>query len=106
MHDLLYKNQTRVVADTSSSVVKDFFDGYASSLGLNVAKFNTDILGAQVATKIQNDVNGGNAAQINHTPTFFGTLPRSRIRRAMPISSRRSTEAVAAAGTAGSSTNP
>jgi protein-disulfide isomerase len=74
MHDLLYKNQATWTSAASSSVVQQYFDGYASSLGLNVDKFNQDINGSQVAAKIQADVSGGNGAQIDHTPTFFVNL--------------------------------
>jgi protein-disulfide isomerase len=71
MHDLLYTDQATWVDATPDAVVSQYFNGYASSLGLNVAKFDSDISSTQVMSKIQNDVSTGNAAQINHTPTFF-----------------------------------
>jgi protein-disulfide isomerase len=71
MHDLLYTDQTTWVDSASSSVVAEFFNGYASQLGLNVTQFDSDIDSAKVLNKIQNDVTTGNNAQINHTPTFF-----------------------------------
>lgn len=71
MHDLLYQNQMTWSNATASSVVTQFFNGYASSIGLNVAKFDTDINSPQVMNKIQTDVTSGNAASIDHTPTFF-----------------------------------
>jgi len=74
MHDLLYTDQATWTTAASSSVVAQYFNGYASSLGLNVAKFDQDINSTQVLTKIQTDVNSGNAAQVNHTPTFFINL--------------------------------
>lgn len=74
MHDLLYKNQTVWTTVGPSTVVQQYFNGYATSLGLNINKFDQDIQGARVAAKIQADVNGGNAAQIDHTPTFFINL--------------------------------
>jgi len=74
MHDLLYKNQTIWTTVGPTAVVQQYFDGYASSLGLNVNKFNQDLQSSQVAAKIQADVTSGNAAQINHTPTFFVNL--------------------------------
>jgi protein-disulfide isomerase len=39
-----------------------------------VNTFNNDINAASVMQKIQTDVNGGTAAQIDHTPTFFVNL--------------------------------
>jgi protein-disulfide isomerase len=74
MHDLLYTDQTNWVNDTPSSVVQDYFNGYAQSLGLNVSEFDADINSSKVLNKIQTDVNSGNAAEINHTPTFFINL--------------------------------
>jgi protein-disulfide isomerase len=74
MHDLLYTDQNDWVNDSTSTVVKDYFDVYASSLGLNVTKFDTDINSSAVANKIQIDMTSGNAAQVDHTPTFFINL--------------------------------
>ncbi len=77
MHDLLYKDQTQWTADTTistSTVVSNYFDGYAQSLGLNVAQFNSDINSAKVTAKVQKDLASGNAAQVDHTPTFFINL--------------------------------
>ncbi|HEX4104578.1 MAG TPA: thioredoxin domain-containing protein [Candidatus Paceibacterota bacterium] len=74
MHDLLYEDQNNWVNDSPSSVVKDYFDSYAQSLGLNVSQFDSDINSSKVTNKIQADVNSGTAAQIDHTPTFFINL--------------------------------
>lgn len=71
MHDLLYTDQTTWVASAPSSVVAEFFNGYATQLGLNVTQFDTDINSAKVLNKIANDVTTGNNAQVDHTPTFF-----------------------------------
>jgi protein-disulfide isomerase len=77
MHDLLYTDQSQWTANTTlttSQVISQFFNGYAQSLGLNVATFDDDMSSAQVTTKIQNDVAGGTGAEIDHTPTFFINL--------------------------------
>jgi protein-disulfide isomerase len=74
MHDLLYENQNTWVNATPSSVVAQYFNGYAQSLGLNVSAFDSDINSSKVTNKIQTDVNSGNAAQVDHTPTFFLNL--------------------------------
>ncbi len=77
MHDLLYKDQSQWTADTTLStdtVVSKYFDQYAQQLGLNVTQFNTDINSAAVKSKVQADLALGNAAQIDHTPTFFINL--------------------------------
>ncbi|HUC01343.1 MAG TPA: thioredoxin domain-containing protein [Candidatus Paceibacterota bacterium] len=77
MHDLLYTKQAEWSTNTALSpqqVVSQYFDGYAQSIGLDVNTFNVDVNASSVTAKIQNDVNGGNSAQIDHTPTFFMNL--------------------------------
>ncbi|HEY5221171.1 MAG TPA: thioredoxin domain-containing protein [Candidatus Paceibacterota bacterium] len=77
MHDLLYTDQTQWSGNTAltpAQVVSQYFDGYAQSIGLDINTFNTDLSATAVLDKIQTDVNGGNTAQIDHTPTFFVNL--------------------------------
>lgn len=77
MHDLLYTDQQQWSTNsalTPAQVVSQYFNGYAQSIGLDVATFDNDMNATSVLDKIQNDVNSGNAAQINHTPTFFLNL--------------------------------
>jgi protein-disulfide isomerase len=77
MHDLLYKDQAQWTANTSlapADVVTQFFNGYAQSLGLNVTQFDADINASSTIARVQRDIDTGNAAQINHTPTFFVNL--------------------------------
>ncbi len=77
MHDILYTDQTAWSTNsalTPAQVVSQYFNGYAQSIGLNVAQFDNDINATSVMDKIQNDVAGGNTAQIDHTPTFFVNL--------------------------------
>ncbi|HVN26473.1 MAG TPA: thioredoxin domain-containing protein [Candidatus Paceibacterota bacterium] len=71
MNNLLYEKQNDWATIPPDQVVSAKFDGYAQSLGLNVATFNSDLTATSVLQKIQSDVNGGNSAQIDHTPTFF-----------------------------------
>ncbi len=77
MNDLLYQDQTQWSTNsalTPAQVVSQYFDGYAQSIGLSVSQFDKAMNASSVIQKIQNDVNGGNAAQIDHTPTFFINL--------------------------------
>ncbi len=74
MFDLLYKNQTVWATTPPEAVVAKYFDGYASSLGLDVKKFDADINGPAVDAKIKADVATANSAQVDHTPTFFVNL--------------------------------
>jgi protein-disulfide isomerase len=74
MHDLLYQKQAQWSDVSGGSIVADYLDSYALSLGLDVKKFNTDINSDAVKQKIQNDLASANAAQVDHTPTFFVNL--------------------------------
>ncbi len=77
MNNLLYTKQSEWSLNsalTPAQVLSQYFDGYAQSIGLNVNTFNKDINATSVIQKIQTDVNSGNAAQIDHTPTFFVNL--------------------------------
>lgn len=74
MNALLYQKQSEWTPTVPTMVVSQYFNTYATSLGLNVAKFDADIGSSKVTNKIQTDVTGGNAAQIDHTPTFFVNL--------------------------------
>lgn len=74
MHDLLYANQNNWVTTDPTQVVSKYFNSYAMAIGLNVATFDTDMNSTQVMNKISTDVAGGNAASIDHTPTFFVDL--------------------------------
>lgn len=74
MHDLLYAKQSEWITAAPGDVVKKYFDGYAASLGINVEKFDRDISASVVTGKIAADVASGNAASVDHTPTFFVNL--------------------------------
>jgi protein-disulfide isomerase len=69
MHDLLYENQNSWVP---SSNPLSFFDTYASQLGLNVSKFNTDYDSAQVNNAVNADLNAfAQTGDQEATPTFI-----------------------------------
>ncbi len=68
MHDVLFGNQKTWSAEADPT---GLFLGYATSLGLDVEKFKTDLTSDAVLSAIKDDMNGGNAANINATPTFF-----------------------------------
>jgi protein-disulfide isomerase len=74
MNDILYTKQTEWSTTDPTQVVAKYFDGYATSLGLDVTKFNNDISSKGVMDKISNDVTGANTASVDHTPTFFVDL--------------------------------
>ena len=74
MHDLLYAKQTEWSDAAAGEIVSKYLNVYAQSLGLDVAKFNTDINSPAVKQKIQTDMATANAAKVDHTPTFFVNL--------------------------------
>lgn len=78
MHGLLYQKQSEWSDVPADEVVSKYLEGYARSLGLDIQKFNADINSDAVKAKIQRDLDSGNAAQVDHTPTFFINLTQVR----------------------------
>ena len=70
MYRLLYAGQL-AWQDQSDADARTTFDGYATTLGLNMAQFDADIDSAAVKTKIQDDQAEGQTLAISYTPTFF-----------------------------------
>jgi protein-disulfide isomerase len=68
MHDLLFENQVRWA---TSKEVRTIFEQYASSLKLNLEQFSADMESDEIKAKVQADYDGGIAAGVNSTPTFF-----------------------------------
>jgi protein-disulfide isomerase len=106
MHDLLYTNQNDWSTISPDQVVSQKLDGYAQSLGLDVNTFNKDISSSDVLNKIQTDVNGGNTAQIDHTPTFFINLQQIQNPTNYADFANTVTQAVAAAQASSTATSP
>ena len=71
MHELLYAKQREWESVPNDQVVASHFDVYARQLGLDVARFNTDIASQAIKDRIARDVKTGYEAKIDHTPTFF-----------------------------------
>jgi len=70
MHDMLYKKQNDW-SGLDASQRTSVFNGYASSLGLDMAKFETDIASKNVNQKISFDLALGKSVDTSATPTFF-----------------------------------
>lgn len=68
MHDLLYEGQ-QIWGEASSPI--NFFNQYATQLGLNINKFKQDYASDQVNNYIRADMSEGNKLGIDSTPTFF-----------------------------------
>jgi protein-disulfide isomerase len=78
MHDALYEeNQVYYdSSETASSWVgasnpEAYFEKYASELGLNVSKFETDYASSQVNNLINADMAKGNKLGVDATPSFY-----------------------------------
>lgn len=70
MHDKLYDNQKSWETLTGQART-DVFTSYASSLGLDKAKFLKDLDSKQVANKIDFDVALGQKAGVSATPSIY-----------------------------------
>jgi protein-disulfide isomerase len=63
MHDILFENQNRL--DDAGLVA------YASRIGLDLKKFETDFEKPMFSEKVQSDFEGGIRSGVNGTPSFF-----------------------------------
>ena len=68
MHNLLYEQQQ---SWENSTAVNTIFEGYASQLGLDLAKFKTDFASTAVNETINADFAEGTRLGVDSTPTFF-----------------------------------
>ncbi|MBP7831643.1 MAG: DsbA family protein [Candidatus Pacebacteria bacterium] len=68
MHDMLYEKQDEWSELTNP---KDVFSGYATALGLDVAKFNEDVSKNAYAAIISADKKDGEDLNLAGTPSFF-----------------------------------
>lgn len=73
MHDVLFEKQSDWALASNKSALEKF-NAYAEELGLDIDRFAHDMKSDQIKNKIKSDVNSGNAAVIDHTPTFFINL--------------------------------
>lgn len=68
MIDLIYKNQESIA---KSSNLEEALNKLAQELKLNMTQFNKDIKSPEVVNKVNTDLQSGQKAGINATPTFF-----------------------------------
>lgn len=76
MHDLLYEKQLEWSLLPFGIGLRQYLDSFASSLGLDINKFNNDMDSEVVRNKIDSDVAGAKVIHVEHTPTFFLNLKR------------------------------
>lgn len=68
MHDMLFETQNDWA--NSADALKTF-STYAQGLGLDVKKFDADVISREVRQKVNDDYRGGSASGVRGTPTFF-----------------------------------
>ncbi len=68
MQDLLFRNQTQW---SNLDNPNEQFSDYAKRIGLDVEKFNNDILGVQAKQRVDFDIQRGNALNLRSTPTIL-----------------------------------
>ena len=62
MHDLIFENQKRIRIDLMT---------YAEKLGLDLEKFNQDLLSSDLQEKVKADFYSGMRSGVNATPSFY-----------------------------------
>lgn len=68
MQNMLFNNQTAWSADAN---YKQTWKGYAEKIGLDVAKWENDMLGIQSKARVDEDKKRGKAIGVTSTPTLF-----------------------------------
>src|SRR5438876_7459035 len=68
MHDVLYREQATW---SKASNVRELFESYAGTIGLNLDQFKKDIDGEKVKERVDSDHARGQSLGITMTPTFF-----------------------------------
>ncbi len=68
MQNLLFQNQQ---AWTSAPTYKQMWKGYAEKIGIDVAKWETDMLGMAAKGRVDADMTRGKAIGVNSTPTLY-----------------------------------
>ncbi len=68
MQDQLFNNQK---AWSESQEARKMFEEYAQKIGLDVAKFQNDMLGLPVKTRVDADLQRGRALNLSGTPTIY-----------------------------------
>lgn len=68
MQDLLFRNQTQW---SNLDNPNEQFSDYAKRIGLDIEKFNNDMLGVQAKQRVDFDIQRGNALNLRSTPTIL-----------------------------------
>lgn len=68
MQDQLYINQPNWA---NSQTARQMFEGYASKIGLDMAKYQADVVGLPAKQRVDADLRRGQALKIAGTPTIY-----------------------------------
>ncbi len=68
MHNLLFTNQSAWTADPN---YRQIWGGYAQKIGLDVAKFQTDMAGIATKSRVDADKQRGKVLGVNSTPSLY-----------------------------------
>lgn len=68
MQNMLFSNQKAWTADPT---YKQIWKGYAQKIGLDMAKWETDMIGMAAKGRVEADIARGTAINISSTPTLF-----------------------------------
>ena len=68
MYDVLYQKQTEW---KDSADIQNLLKNYASQIGLDTDQFTRDMEDKSINDKIKADLESGNRAKVDHTPTFI-----------------------------------
>lgn len=68
MQNQLFENQQ---AWSNSTDARKVFEGYAQKLGLDLAKYQSDVVGLPAKTRVDADLERGRKAAITGTPTIY-----------------------------------
>ena len=70
MHDKIYEKQSDW-SELDANARTTFFEGLAKDIGLDVSKFNSDVVKTSLNDKVDFDYQLGKKAGVEGTPTFF-----------------------------------
>ena len=70
MHDMIFEHQGEW-SEKSAGDARNIFRQYAEKLGLDTARFESDLDSDAVKNKVENDRQSGLRSKVNSTPTFF-----------------------------------
>jgi protein-disulfide isomerase len=69
MHDLMFENQKEW--GEKQVETPEVFEGFAERLGLDMAKFRSDVTSPETRARVERDISEAKELGVNSTPSFF-----------------------------------